>query len=296
MGFRKWNLWISCLIAIAGAGVSSPGIALQAVTPVPAGSQGSDPGVAGQLIGQLEQYEALAERVRGDRHKSESALKALEDQSAALKEQIREALAAQDALNVSEGSFEEVQRFLQTQRVTLMIDLAGLDARQKTVLELSEQNARESEKRSGPIVAKLAELVELERKHYAQQAQLFEKGAQSRAVLDECEKAVIVAEIQWLQALQAANQTGPASVDPALAELTLSRAEKTARLAQTEELLKSLLPARVLMEQSAELKSREKLLEDKRQTASNRLQRLDAQMTQFEEKMQELRDQIGRDK
>ena len=56
-----------------------------------------------------------------------------------------------DSMNVSPGAFDDILKVLQTKRINLMIELAGLDVRQKEVKKLVTRMSPEAENPIGEI-------------------------------------------------------------------------------------------------------------------------------------------------
>lgn len=161
--------------------------------------------------------------------------------------------AVQDALNVSSASFDEVLRLLQTQRVILTIDLAGVEARFEALRSMALESAEESATGGHEIIERLASLVELERDRVQQAERLHETGASSQGDLNLARQCLINAEIRLAEARsgQATESSGPSA--PELTALMLDRAEKAARLAKVNELSAEMLKARGPVESAAQL-------------------------------------------
>ena len=156
-------------------------------------------------------------------------------------------IESQTKLGVSKSSFSEIMKSLQSQKIQLTVDIAGLEARQAAILA-SQKKGRV--KVNHEIVAPLKKLLEMLEKEQIQMQKLFEKGATSDAELRKSKRAVIEAKIRLAQASSASQLT---DFDRSLLDTSLELAEKRARLSKTKALLKEVVPAIDLMEEIQDL-------------------------------------------
>lgn len=149
-----------------------------------------------------------------------------------------------DDLNISDASFVEVMSTLQTQRIQLMIDLRGLKARQQAVEDLVRQmNAREENQM---LIEMLERSVANAESSLEQLQRLHKAGSIPSSQLYPAEQAVLEARIRLTQARQEASTQQSSEV----ANITIDRAEKMARLEMVEQLLKDFVASREKVEQA----------------------------------------------
>ena len=145
--------------------------------------------------------------------------------------------------SVSPESIVEMTRLLQTQRVQLEIDLAGLDARREF---LQQANQEMIEKEFNDVLTPLREVLALEQRRLSELKQGLENGSTSRDQVREAESRVLKARIGLAQAKR--NNTQLSGLSAELLDASLERAEKMARRTAVEEMLKSITDARTDVE------------------------------------------------
>ncbi len=181
---------------------------------------------------------------------------------------------------ISSESFAEIVRTLQTQRVQLMIDLAGLDARQQAVQEYNA--AKTANPLFLEVVNKMQEQVSLHKAANDQARTLYQQAAGSMGEYREAQRELLAAEIQ-LRQMQLSNSDSPDQATDELRQIALERAEKAARLS------KSLVLLQGLANVPEELRSLDRL-QHQEQLSRERLLLIEAQ----QQRLQEMTDQRQR--
>jgi hypothetical protein len=156
-----------------------------------------------------------------------------------LKEEINQ---RQFELGTSPESWPDILRSLQSQKIELSINLAGLEARDEALQRLGQ----ESRAADNPVLADLADALQ-ERVAIAESGveqiwQLHQKGSASDTDVRESRNRLLDARIKLLE-FRATHQT-PASLHEESRALALERAELGARLARVEEYLQQLAAER----------------------------------------------------
>ena len=184
----------------------------------------------------------------------------------------------QDALGISSESFRDVLRNLQGQRIELMIDLAGIDARRDALTETQENEINATSASSA--VSLLTRLVELSKDKLDQAKQLHANGSISSMEINTIEKEYLTAQLKLTSAKK------PVQVSPLINEellsVSLDRAEKQARLVKIEELLKTIIASREALLENEEIsaniaaaKRKQDSLRAQSEDLENRLRLLD---------------------
>ncbi len=203
--------------------------------------------------------------------------------------------AVQDALNVSSASFDEVLRLLQTQRVLLTIDLAGLEARLEAMTSAAKGPASETGPGGNEIVGRLVSLVELERDRLQHAQELHEKGASSQGDLNLARQCLINAEIRLAEARSGLANNSASPNAPELTALMLDRAEKAARLAKVSELSAEMLKARGPVESAAQLNEQLRHTNTELNAAHDRISDSDAQLEAYRKALHDLQQRTEAD-
>ncbi len=162
---------------------------------------------------------------------------AIEKKSEKLQSEKKELVGAQTKIGVSKSSFAEIMKSLQSQKIQLAIDIAGLEAKQEAILA-NQKKSRVRDKHE--VVVPLEKLLSILENEQQEIEKLHKAGAISQAELRKAQRAVLEAKIRLAQAKSnsARSESGQALLDTAL-EL----AEKKARLSKTESMLKAVVPA-----------------------------------------------------
>ena len=144
-----------------------------------------------------------------------------------------------DNLGVSNESFSEVVRMLQTQKVELAIDLAGLEARREFLSDALEST---EQKRSSELLAPLQAVLSLEEQALKKVEALTSRGSASSADVQDAKRRVLLAQVRIAEAKQKTDSNSKLQDD--LLSSSLERAEKQARLQHVTEMLGALTKSR----------------------------------------------------
>ena len=170
-------------------------------------------------------------------------LKNIRENREQLATQLSEFDAAENESGVSIESFPEIVKNLQSKRIELIIDLAGLEAKREAILAANNTKQDNSE-----IVAPLEKLVALQQGKLKRVREIKAPSAEIRAA----EASLLSSKVQ-LATAKNQNRSSKLLTD-ALLSTSLAQAESKARLAKTESLLNEILPARKKLESSKQLK------------------------------------------
>lgn len=144
-----------------------------------------------------------------------------------------------DSLNISQSAFDEVVKSLQTKRINLMIELAGLEVRQEEAKKLAAASA--------PIGGEEKELIGLLKKVAAEAKQntqrverLFNQSSAGASELAQARQFQAQAELKLAEVRSdmAGSPDQPQFVNQMLVETSLAKAERLAQLEMVNDLLK----------------------------------------------------------
>lgn len=146
-------------------------------------------------------------------------------------------------------SFPEILKSLQTQKIQLLIDIAGLDVRFESLRQMAMEDAAKNNAVEGEEF--FVRLADVQKQRLDDARGLKENGSMS---LDEYRRV----EIDYLNArLQLSNVQKPAKkvgpMNNAMMEVGLDRAEKKARLEKVESLLAQMTSASNVLEENVDL-------------------------------------------
>lgn len=153
----------------------------------------------------------------------------------------------QDQQGVSTDSFPEILKYLQAQRVELLIDLAGMNARREVVFELKKDMTVDSDS----IVAQLEELLKLEEEELVRVQKLYKSSEITKSHYQKIQSRILELKIRMAEAKRP--QKSASLLNDELLNSSLDRAEKKARLEKINSLLVTFTEARSTLEQSAEI-------------------------------------------
>jgi len=137
-------------------------------------------------------------------------------------------------LGISPESYPEIVRHLQTQRVELMIDLAGLDAKRELLTEAMQETSRLLDVRQRHQVLN-EDYERLEKLAETRGEGVEAKLAEAKAKLKQWKSKHKILELDW--------QARGTLEQELFLDLSLQKAEQTARLEQVEKLLTSFATA-----------------------------------------------------
>ena len=118
------------------------------------------------ILVQYRDLKSKIERNANYQDKVKSRLDAGQKRLKTLQSSEQELLEKLDQIGLSDASFNGVIRTLQTQRVELTIDLAGIQARSELLLKKQQEIKLETSKKDKPVIEKLQELLERQRQGY----------------------------------------------------------------------------------------------------------------------------------
>lgn len=197
-----------------------------------------------------------------------------------------DALKQQDMIGVSAESFTDIIKTLQSQRIQLTIDLAGLDARREV---LAKAQAEMENSNLDAVLTPLRELLLLEKKSLDRKRELFANAAVSSADVLAAQKNVLAVEVQIAEATARQKNSNFASrLSSDLLDASLERAEKQARLETTDGLLNKFTQSRKLVEDATSTEIR---IANGRQQIDMLMTEINDLSTQIERVRQELSQQ-----
>ena len=170
-------------------------------------------------------------------------------------------------LGISLESYPDVIRTLQTHRVELLIELAGLDAKRKLLSESMSAQKRPEEKMNDSQVEQ-KRVLQLQQQRLEKLEKLAAEGSVSQEDVLEAKIEFGQMRLRFAEANQEAAVKAPQNE---LLELSLEKAEQAARLQKVEELLASFTKARVKLSKREQISRRIEVSQDQLSTAQDRL-------------------------
>lgn len=155
-------------------------------------------------------------------------------------------LKKQYSIGVSNESFVDIVKQLQVQRVEMIIDLAGLEAKRDLMIQL--QKAAGGDDRQ-EILAQLKAALKLQESQAQRIEALRKSGVATETSLAEARKKVLELKIRIAEQTQPRTVAGSAGTQ--LLNISLDRAEKTARLNKIETLLQEMNKARTTLNEAS---------------------------------------------
>ncbi len=179
-----------------------------------------------------------------------------------------------DEREIPVESYAEVLGSLQSQRIHLMIELAGLEARQLMADKIWAEQTRGSDSPVGKKILETAsEKLATAKQELARKKQLMETGSVSQQDYSRSRNSVLNAELELLQAQQELETSSSRSTfaETLAIETSVAQAEAKAKLKMVENLLERFVAARKELDsfQRAEMQ-----LEHKRDALSEWQRRL----------------------
>ena len=158
-------------------------------------------------------------------------------------EGIKENMAALEKQSVSDIAYEDVFRMLQLQKVELVIELDGLDARSQLLQKKIESSKGETSRPEKLQKELLLRYVANQKESLQTTQKLVSKGVRSKEHLQRAERMVAEAKLRLNEFEIESKEASPAYVE-AMFEVTLAIAERKAKLQTVEKLLKNHIDAR----------------------------------------------------
>ena len=153
-------------------------------------------------------------------------------------------LRQQYELGVSKVSYDEIIRHLQTQRVQLSVDLAGIEARREILIAQQESGQKSAEEQKEPLAEMIKQLIEIQQERLSSVEALRAKGSVPTADVLNAKQQLLETQIRLAEKNHAANDNRGSSMDPELLNVSLVRAETAARLNKVNQLLGEYVSAR----------------------------------------------------
>lgn len=172
-----------------------------------------------------------------------------EKRFADLSEKYEASLKKDDGNIVSTESYTAIIQTLQSQRVELLVDVAGMEAREKAISEI--RNKMEAE--GTGIISQLEQLVEIQKSNLQAVSQRYKVAAASKAEVNAAQSKLLEVEIRLAEAKQ--KSKSPAYLDDFFVKSSLDQAEKKARLEMTESLLASFAQSRARIEEQISIQN-----------------------------------------
>lgn len=189
--------------------------------------------------------QSMMEQTIMRRNDLKTRVEKLQQQLVGLTARRSKSLDMQDRIGVSSESFGPIMKNLQLQRIQLMIDLAGLQARREA---LEKVQLRMEKEKVSAVMAPLKEMLKLEQESLQRVMKLNARGAVDAAQVADAKRQVLNVEVQMLEAEMSVFHSGEMGSE--LLDASLQRAEKAARLEKIETLLKTFTQSRGELEQA----------------------------------------------
>ena len=184
----------------------------------------------------------------------ESRLSKLQAQLEDLQNQRSELLKQQDKLGVSSASYDEIMRLLQTQKVQLTIDLAGIEARRDAMIEQRELGKKAESENNVPVAESLKELGKIQNERLRQIEAMHAKGVAPQSEVLDAKQQLLEVQIR-LAGLSNPNGADRQPLDGEMINISLSRAETVARLHKVDQLLEEYSGSRASFDSLARIQS-----------------------------------------
>jgi hypothetical protein len=203
---------------------------------------------ADDLRGRLRVLEDQLQLIERERQALDDRSRKLQSSQAEMLEKRSKMLDELEHLGISHASYSEVMRLLQSQRVQLTIDLAGLEARRDAIKETRGKPSDDFDPGRAEILGRLSKLVDLQRTRLNEAQALHQHASISAAELRDTEKQLLEAEIRLAEFSNPFQPAEQQKFHDHLMNVELERAEKMARLQKIEELLKQFSQARQVID------------------------------------------------
>ena len=189
-------------------------------------------------LAEIERLEETVKFLESSVQHKQNQIHEYEDEIGKLERMQSEKIAKQDSLGVSSESFPEIIRSLQLQRVELMIDLAGLKAREEAMILLREQ---ENSNTNRDAIKSMSQILELQREQLDQVEKLHKAQSVPASQVRNSKIQVLNSELKLAQLMKPESNS---ETTTAFLDVSLDVAEKQARLDKTESLLNSITESR----------------------------------------------------
>ncbi len=166
-----------------------------------------------------------------------------------------ELIQQQYELGVSNVSYDEIIRLLQTQRVQLSVDLAGIEARREILIAQQESGQKSAGEQTNPLAEMIKQLIGIQQERLSSIEALHAKGSAATADVLNAKQQLLETQIRLAEKIHAANDNRGASMDPELLNVSLARAETAARLNRVNQLLGEYVSARTTIDSLGRVQS-----------------------------------------
>ncbi len=164
-------------------------------------------------------------------------------------------LRQQYELGVSKVSYDEIIRHLQTQRVQLSVDLAGIEARREILIAQQESGQKSAEEQKEPLAEMIKQLIEIQQERLSSIEALHARGSAATGDVLNAKQQLLETQIRLAEKIHAANDNRGSSLDPELLNVSLARAETAARLNRVNQLLGEYVGARTTIDSLGRVQS-----------------------------------------
>ena len=211
------------------------------------------------LESQILNAQKVAEREKIKLQKNITKLEEARKFLAAYELKLDEMVAKESSLNASMEAYPEILRTLQTQRVQLMIDLAGIEAKREAIVKFNQNSEKKAQELKVLELTPLKEILAMQTAQADKLARLKTTGAAVQADLYAAKLSVLSTRAKIQQATSKHSQSN--RINEMALDLALERAEKTARLDRTQGLLNEIFEERsILMSRKNLMEKRDRVL------------------------------------
>ncbi len=184
-----------------------------------------------------------------------------------------------DELHISEASFTEILKTLQTQRIQLLIDLDGLNARKMAIESNRDRAKRQANHQE---IIGLAKKVKANAETKLERTlDLYQRKSSSIVQVSEAECEVLEAELRLAETIREFNKDSAESTRDR-SQVLIELAERKARLVTVEKLLKQLVPTRTVVEEVSRLNGQIKGTNSRQIDLANQIERLQKKLQQLD--------------
>ena len=191
-------------------------------------SFGQSVGNAPRKTAEMIKLESSIKEMMGNQKQIEDDLEKTIDKRSRLATEAEGLKQLGSKMSVSAESYPEVLKTLHSQRVQLLIDLAGIDARYQAI---ENAIAQVTKRKSDAVLASLQQLVDVRSAELARLIVLKEKGSISSSEVRAAEIALLESKTRLAQ-VNSTKGGVLAHLNAQLLDTSLEKAEKAARLAK----------------------------------------------------------------
>ena len=186
---------------------------------------------------------------------------------------------------ISGESYTDVISLLQSSKVQLLIDLAGLDAKKKTINTL-QKNQNTSAGAAAEMLEQLERMYQLQEENMDELKKLAASKAISQQAIRDAEMRLIELRIRMIQEKQ--QVTGNPQLVEQLIQISIEQAEKKARLEQVEIMLSQFIESRDTLTSKNRLQQQINVFKGNNDVANARLKNIERQIHAYQQQLSEL--------